>query len=334
VTFRIALDGMGGDYAPDEILRGAKEAVRDPIIELHLVGPETILLPKCRELNLSAKVHLHNAAEIVAMDELPSIAMRKRESSIAVGIRLLKENQVDAFVSAGNTGAVMALALLILGRLNDVKRPPLVVPLPGREGTVLLVDAGANVDCTPEQLWQYAHLTALFAQKVLNKPHPRVALLANGEEASKGNTLIKTTHALLLQSELNFIGNIEGKDLLGSVAEVVVADGFTGNIALKSMEGIATTMLTFLRDSIAHAGWRKLGGLFLAPVFRQLERHFDYNQVGAAPLLGVDGLVLIAHGRSKAEAILNAVRQAQVGINNHLVEALRKPLPSMERSTR
>lgn len=334
MTVRIALDGMGGDYSPDEILRGAKEAVRDPSIELHLVGPETILLSKCRELNLSAKVQLHHAAEIVAMDELPSIAMRKQESSIAVGLRLLKENQVDAFVSAGNTGAVMALALLILGRSSGMKRPPLVVPLPGREGTVLLVDAGANVDCTPEQLWQYAHLTVLFAQKVLNKPDPRVALLANGEEASKGNTLIKTTHALLLQSELNFIGNIEGKDLLGSVADVVVADGFSGNIALKSMEGIATTMLTLLRDSIAHAGWRKLGGLLLAPVFRQLKRRFDYNQVGAAPLLGVDGLVLIAHGCSKAEAILNAVRQAQVGINNHLLEALRRPLPLMERSTR
>lgn len=334
MTVRIALDGMGGDYAPDEILRGAKAATRNPSIELHVVGPETILAPKCRELHLLAKVHLHHATEIVAMDELPSIAMRKQESSIAVGLRLLKEHQVDAFLSAGNTGAVMALALMILGRINNVKRPPLVVPLPGREGTVLLVDAGANVDCTPEQLWQYAHLTALFAQKVLNKPDPRVALLANGEEASKGNALIKSTHALLLQSELNFVGNIEGKDLLGNLADVVVADGFTGNIALKSMEGIATMLLSALKDSIDDAGWRKLGGLFLAPIFRQLKQRFDYNQVGAAPLLGVDGLVLIAHGRSKAEAISYAVRQAQMGISNQLVEALRQPLPSMERSTR
>jgi glycerol-3-phosphate acyltransferase PlsX len=323
---------MGGDYAPDEILRGAKTAVRNPAIALHLVGQEPILAPKCRELDLSAKVQLHHAADIVSMDELPSIAMRKQESSIAVGLRLLRENQVDAFVSAGNTGAIMALALLILGRSNNMKRPPLVVPLPGMEGTVLLVDAGANVDCTPEQLWQYAHLTVLFAQKVLNKPHPRVALLANGEEASKGNSLIKAAHALLLQSELNFIGNIEGKDLLGNVADVVVADGFSGNIALKSMEGIAASLQTFLKESIAHAGWRKLGGLVLAPVFRQLKRRFDYNQVGAAPLLGVDGLVLIAHGRSKAEAMANAIRQAQVGINNHLVEALRQPLPAIERS--
>lgn len=327
MAVRIALDAVGGDNAPREVLLGAREVIREGLVEVILVGPPRLVQPHIDELALlSEHCRLHPAEDVVGMDETPSLSLRKRDSSIRQGLRLVAEGQADAFLSAGNTGAVMAAALLAFGRLDGVKRPPLAAILPGREGPVFLVDAGANVDCSSEQLLQFALLAERFVSLDRGIEHPRVALLSNGEEGHKGNDVVKRAHQMLAESGLRFIGNVEGKDILQNVAEVIVADGFCGNVTLKAMEGTVEVIFHLLQKEMASSLRHKIGALLLRPVFSALKERMDYSKIGAAPLLGLNGLAFVSHGRSKAPAFANGIRLAARAVEHDIVRAMQASL--------
>jgi len=314
---RIALDAMGGDRAPEVVVRGAFEVARSTGLEVILVGVEDALRPLLA--GAPESVSYRQAPQVVAMDEPPSTALRRKpESSIAIGVQLVKSGEAGAFVSAGNTGAVLATALFTLGRSPGVERPALAVPFPTDRGVSLLLDAGANADVRPSHLVQFAHLGVTYAKDVLGIPSPRVALLNIGEEPGKGNQLAKEAFDLLTASDVDFAGNLEGKDLGRGLAEVIVTDGFTGNVAIKVAEGVAENLVSSLRTAIL-SRWRyRLAAAVLRPAFRAIARRLDYSEYGGAPLLGVQGTVIIAHGRSDERAIGNAIlaaaRAAQAGV--------------------
>ncbi|MCX5970543.1 MAG: phosphate acyltransferase PlsX [Coprothermobacterota bacterium] len=327
MAVRIALDAVGGDNAPREVLLGAREVIREGLVEVILVGPPRVVQPHIDELALPPEhCRLHPAEEMVGMDETPSLSLRKRDSSIQEGLRLVSEGQADAFLSAGNSGAIMAAALLTFGRLEGVKRPPLAAILPGREGPVFLVDAGANVDCSSEQLLQFALLAERFVSLDRSIEHPRVALLSNGEETHKGNEVVKRAHEMLAASGLRFVGNIEGKDILQNIAEVVVADGFLGNVTLKAMEGTVEVIFQLLDKEISASVRHKTGALLLRPALSAIKERMDYSKIGAAPLLGLNGLAFISHGRSKAPAFANGIRLAARAVEHDIVQAMRASL--------
>ncbi|MGB9553690.1 MAG: phosphate acyltransferase PlsX, partial [bacterium] len=280
---------------------------------------------RCPQLGLNQEgIFPVLAEESVKMEELPSLSLRKGNSSIQVGLTLVRDGKVDAFISAGNTGAIMAASILILGTFSGLKRPPLVVSLPGKERIVLLLDSGANVDCSSEQLLQFALLADAYYKSYFGLHHPRIALLSNGEEPSKGNRLMKETFGLLKNSTLNFVGNLEAKDLLGDKAEIFLSDGFEGNIALKAMEGVAEEIILRLRQGVGQSLRFKMGGILLRPLLNLILRSIDYSEIGGAPLLGVNGLVFICHGRSRAKAITSTIRQAIACLKNNVVKNLMK----------
>jgi glycerol-3-phosphate acyltransferase PlsX len=313
-SIRVAVDAMGGDRAPQEIVAGALEAASDEIAPI-LFGRRDELEP------LAAGLEVVHADDVVAMDEKPSDAAReKRGSSMFAACRAVGEGSAAAVVSAGNTGAMLAAGLLEIRRLPDVHRPAIAVPLPAIGGTSILIDAGANADARPEHLLQFAHMGAVFAQEVLSVSEPSVALLSIGEEPDKGNRLVRDTHPLLAESGLRFRGNIEGRDLLQHAADVVVCDGFTGNMALKLMEGTIKTLLEALRAEIAATARGKLGGFLVRPAARRLRRRLDPDTYGGAYLLGLRGLVVIAHGSSSRTAIANAIRLGAQGARARVVE--------------
>lgn len=310
---KIGLDAMGGDHAPGVCIDAAISALQEGL-DVVLVGPKEILKdelkkshsPSARELEV---VH---APEVVGMDESPSHALRKKRSStIAVGMELLRDGKIGAFVSAGNSGAVMANAFFTLGRLKTVDRPAIAVPLPSGGHPTLLIDAGANVDCKPYHLVQFAFMGEVYIRMTQGIEKPSLAVLSCGEEHDKGNELTKRTNKLLRVSGLNFIGNVEGKDLLKGVANVVVADGFYGNIALKSMEGVYEVLSKGLRTVVDKSILSRLGGALIKRPLSSFLKIYDYEAYGGAPLLGIEKVVLVAHGRSSARAILNALRRAK-----------------------
>ena len=287
---RVAVDAMGGDRAPEEIVAGALAAASESV-EPVLFGRHEILEPLAEGLEI---VH---ADDIVAMDEKPSDAAReKRESSMFAACRAVGEGDAQAVVSAGNTGAMLAAGLLEIRRLPDVHRPAIAVPLPSIGGTSVLIDAGANADARPEHLVQFGHMGSVFAEEILGIADPNVALLSIGEEPEKGNRLVRETHPVLEASHLDFVGNVESRELLAHAADVVVCDGFTGNMALKLMEGTIKTLLDELRKEIEASPRGKLGGLLIRPAARGLRKRLDPDTYGGAYLLGLRGLVVIAHG--------------------------------------
>ncbi len=326
---RIVLDAMGGDYAPREVVAGAVEAARAYGIELVLVGREEEVRAELdRHPAAGLPLSVVHAAEVIGMDEHPAMAVRrKRESSIVVGLQMVRDGQADAFVSAGNSGAVMAAATWLLGRIPGVERPALATVFPSRVGFFLVADIGANTDCRPEYLLQFGRMASAYAQHVLRIPEPRVALLANGEEETKGDRLVQEAHALFRQAAgLNFAGNIEPKDALAGGADVVIADGFVGNIFLKSTEAAAEVLLGMLREELTRNLWNRLSAALLRPAFRRLRRRLDYREYGGALLLGLRGVAVIAHGRSDARAIRSAVRVAREATLQGAVEAISKAL--------
>jgi glycerol-3-phosphate acyltransferase PlsX len=317
---RVAVDAMGGDRAPEEIVAGAQQAASDDI-EPVLYGRRELLEPLAQGLEI---VH---ADDVVAMDEKPADAARdKRSSSMFAACRAVGEGGAGAVVSAGNTGAMLAAGLLEIRRLPDVHRPGIAVPLPAIGGISVLIDAGANADARPEHLVQFGHMGALFAQDILGIRDPSVALLSIGEEPDKGNRLSRETHPLLAESGLRYIGNLESRDLLSHGADVVVCDGFTGNIALKLMEGTIKTLLDALRAEISSTPRGKLGGLLIRPAARRLRRRLDPETYGGAYLLGLRGLAVIAHGNSSRIAIANAIRLGARGAAGQVVERLSERL--------
>jgi glycerol-3-phosphate acyltransferase PlsX len=310
---RVAVDAMGGDRAPEEIVAGALVAASDSV--------EPVLFGRHDELEPIAEgLEIVHADDIVAMDEKPSDAAReKRESSMFAACRAVGEGDAQAVVSAGNTGAMLAAGLLEIRRLPDVHRPAIAVPLPSIGGTSVLIDAGANADARPEHLVQFGHMGSVFAEEILGISDPNVALLSIGEEPEKGNRLVRETHPVLEASHLDFVGNVESRELLAHAADVVVCDGFTGNMALKLMEGTIKTLLDELRKEIEASPRGKLGGLLIRPAARGLRKRLDPETYGGAYLLGLRGLVVIAHGSSSRTAIANAITLGAQGAAGNVV---------------
>ncbi len=321
---RIVLDAMGSDTYPEPEVRAAIEAGKLFGDEILLVGHQDQLNPKLAALGGSSQVRVIHAPEILEMGDKPARSARgKAENSMAIGMDLLKNGEADAFVTAGNTGGAMANGLFRLGRIRGVKRPALTVLLPVAGGYCVTLDIGANAECKPEYLRQFAIMGSLYAEKVLGVENPRIGLLSNGEEAGKGNDLVKETYPLLAAADINFIGNVEGKELFGGEADVVVTDGFTGNVLIKSSEAVAKLMTTMLKDSLMGSARTKIGALLAKPAFDELKRAMDPGEIGAAPLLGIDGLVFVGHGRSDARALVSAIRLARQAVNANLLDELR-----------
>jgi phosphate acyltransferase len=319
---RVAVDALGGDDAPGEVVAGALAAASEGLTPV-LVGPTG--------LDAGGLEHVESTQEI-GMHEKPADAVRgKPDSSLVVACKLVGEGKADAVVSAGNTGAMLAACLLELRRLPGVYRPAIAVPIPARRGPSILVDAGANADARPEHLLQFAHMGSIFVRDVLGIETPSVRLLSIGEEAGKGNALTLEAHALLAASDLAFEGNAESRDLLDGAADVVVTDGFTGNIALKLLEGTITSLLDALREEVGASVRGKLGGLLIRPAARGLRRRLDPETYGGAYLLGLRGLAVIAHGNSSRVAIANAIRLAARGVEREVVGHLAAQLPERSR---
>jgi glycerol-3-phosphate acyltransferase PlsX len=310
---RVALDAMGGDYAPSVNIEGAVETVNEhDDIDVILVGNEAALEKELRSKRYPAgRLSVRHASQVIEMHESSTAALRKKkDSSIRIGIELVKSAKADAFVSAGHSGVVMATSLLLLGRSEGVDRPAIATIMPTLKDTFILVDAGANVDSKPENLLQFALMGNTYCKLVLNKTRPKVGLLSIGEEDTKGNELTKETFKLLKATELNFIGNIEGKDIFTGKADVVVCDGFIGNIALKISEGLAETIIKMLKREITSVSTGRVGYLLMKPAIRNFKKRTDYDEYGGAPLLGINGSCIISHGRSTSKAIKNALRVA------------------------
>jgi len=313
---RIAVDAMGGDHSPSEIVAGAVQWVQHHKGSILLVGPIEQLSKELASYDYDqARIELVAASQVIGMEESPAQALRrKKDASIVVATKLVKEGRADAVLSCGSTGAQMASAIFILGRLPGIERPPVVVALPNGKGSrTVLIDAGANVDCRPRQLLHFAILGSLYASSVLNIPNPRVALINNGQEEGKGNQLTLEVYELLKnQSSLNFAGNIEGREILAGEADVVVCDGFVGNIILKTIEGMAM----FIAKGVS----RELGSV--PEFFTQL----DYTQYGGAPLLGVDGISIVCHGSSRREAVFNGLQVAADCVDKDIVKLQKESL--------
>jgi phosphate acyltransferase len=324
----IILDAMGSDAYPEPEVQAAVDAAETYKEEIILVGNQAILEPRLKLLNTKGlPVTIHHAPDVLEMaDKVVDGTRKKPQNSMAVGLELVKSGAGQAFVTAGNTGGAMFNALRTLGRIKGVSRPALTARFPVKNGYCVVLDIGANADCRPEFLLQFAIMGSLYAERLLKVNNPRIGLLSNGEEAGKGNQLVKDTFPLLEKSGLNFIGNVEGKELFGGKADVVVTDGFTGNILLKSSEAVAKMMTDVLKEKLMSSFITKLGALLAKPAFTQLKQMLDPSEIGAAPLLGIDGLVFVGHGRSDARAMTSAIRVARQAVEADLLGALRSNL--------
>jgi glycerol-3-phosphate acyltransferase PlsX len=313
---------MGGDLAPAEIVKGAATAARELGIDVSLVGVPAAVQPL-----LDPHVHLRfvPASQVIGMDEHPAAAIRaKPDSSMSVCARLCKEGKADGWVSAGNSGAILAAALFIQGRIRGVDRPALGSVIPTKNGNAYFLDVGANVDSRPEFLSQFAQMGAVYAEQMMGRREPRIGLLSNGEEPSKGDELVREVHKRLSRGVPGFIGNVEGKDIFAGKADVIVADGFVGNVAIKMAEATAEFIFSALRDEVPRGVGGKLGGLLIRPNVRRIRDRLDWREFGGAPLLGIDGVAVVAHGRSDAKAMRNAIRVAKEAVESDLVGKIRE----------
>lgn len=324
----IALDAMAGDLGPEEMVAGAILAARATDLEITLLGDEERLRAILTAQNYtSARIHLVHTTQVVEMDESPFDAIRKKkDSSIVRAFTLHREGKVDAVVSAGNSGATMAAAIKLLGRLEHVSRPGIAGIFPTLKGPVVMMDVGANVDCRPQHLFQFAVMASAFSQVLFDTSQPRVGLLSIGEEGGKGNILVKKSHELLQQSSLNYIGNVEGRDTFQGDVDVIVCDGFVGNVCLKLSEGLAEAVMGMLGEEISKSFKAKLGYLLAKDAFVSFKKRVDYAEYGGAPLLGLRGNGIVCHGRSNAKAIMNAIRvaseMAKNKVNDRILQLL------------
>lgn len=323
---KIAIDAMGGDFGPTPIIEGVVKALKEKKFTPYLVGKEEEIkknLPK----KYHKRVRFINSEDVIKMEESATEALKRKESSIYKSIELLKSNEVDGVVSAGHSGATMSLATLRIGRIKGIKRPAIVTFMPTiKKQYSLLLDVGANVDCDAHNLYQFALMGTVYAKVVLNKNEPKIGLLSNGEEKSKGNSLTKEAFSLLENLD-NFIGNVEGGDIFKGEVDVIVTDGFIGNIVLKTSEGAAFAISSLIKDEIIKSGLlQKIGALLLKPVFKGLKKATDYAEYGGAPLLGVNGCVIISHGKSNSKAIKNAIFQAIKYIENDVTNKIKESL--------
>ena len=324
---RIVLDAMGSDKYPVPDVEGAVLAAREWGDEIIIVGQEEVIRRELDKHDVRGlKLEIVHASQVLEMDDEPSRAAReKTDSSMHVGMNLVRDGHAQAYVTAGNTGGVLAVGTLYtLKRIPGVKRPSLTAVFPMPKSRVTMLDIGANADCQPEYLRQFAIMGAIYARAALGHENPRVALLSNGEEPEKGNQLAKEAYELISGADLNFVGNLEPKEVVDSQADVVVADGFSGNVFLKTMEATARMMNGLIREEIKANALTTVGGLLARPAFRRVAQRLDPFEVGGVPLLGLNGIVIIGHGRSNAYAIRNAVRQAREAVEGRVVEEIQE----------
>lgn len=326
---RIVVDAMGGDYAPQVVVEGAIAAAKEYPVEIVLVGDVVQIQALLKKKGYRGKrIYAHPAQEVIGMSEPAALSVRKkRGSSIVLGLNLLKDGQADAFFSAGNTGAVVCAATLSLGTLPGIERPGIAVLIPTQKEISLVVDVGANIDAKPIHLLQYGIMADAYFRYILNKSEPRVGLLNIGEEESKGTEFIKETHQLLSDSHLNFIGNVEGRDLFSGKCDIILCDGFVGNVALKVSESVTEAVYELFKRSIKNNPVGMFGVALLSLSLGRLRKQIDYSEYGGAPLLGVNGVVIIGHGRSSAKAIKNAIRVAkeevELKVNEKIIEEIK-----------
>jgi glycerol-3-phosphate acyltransferase PlsX len=328
---KVALDAMGGDHAPDEVVRGGLEAVLDLGIEVALVGEKEAIKSLIGDKAVPPGLTVHHCTESIRMDETPLKALRmKKDASIRVAFELVKIGEADAVVSAGNSGAMLAAAVLTLGRLPGVDRPAIAGLFPVEKGTVILIDVGANVDCRPMHLLQFAAMAQAFAVSCMGMVSPKVGLLSIGEEKGKGNDQVRQAHELLGRSPLNFVGNIEGRDLLKGDVQIVVCDGFVGNVTLKLMEGMVEMMGAMLVGELSGSLAGKASLLLGRARLKRLKTRLDYAEYGGAPLLGVNGVGMVCHGGSSARAIKNAIGLAARYVENRVLDKMAAQLGALK----
>ena len=325
---KIAIDGMGGDNAPSEIVSGVVKALEEfKDIEFYITGPEDAIKKEISKNNYNGNnIIVVDAKEVITTNEHPVMAVRrKKDSSLCKALNLVKEGTCDAVISAGSTGAFLAGCTFIVGRIKGIKRPALAPVMPGKNGSFIIVDAGANVDSKPEYLVQFAHMGKEYYKGVLNGENPSVGLVNIGVEAEKGNDLTKETFKLLSEEKLNFIGNIEPRDITKGDVNVIVCDGFVGNTILKMYEGTASTIMKVIKEEVMATGiTSKVGALLLKPVFKSIANRFDYKEYGGAPFLGVDGICIKAHGSSDARAFKSAIKQAKIFYDNKVLDKIKE----------
>jgi glycerol-3-phosphate acyltransferase PlsX len=328
---KIAVDAMGGDNAPHAVVAGAVHAARDFGVGIILVGIEQTIQAELKKYPhaRTLPIEIRNATEVVDMLDSPAtVFRRKKDSSIRVANELVRSGEAVAVFSAGHTGAAMATSLFVLGPIEGVERPAIATFMPTIKGTSIILDVGANVDCKPSHLLQFAIMGEVYAKYLLKNPNPCIGLLSIGEEATKGNELTKEAFKLLAETSLNFIGNVEGRDVMSGRADVVVCDGFIGNVVLKVSEAVAESIDLILRENVGDNLIRKLGYFMMRPAFRALKRRVDYAEYGGAPLIGINGISIISHGRSTDRAIKNAIRVAselaKSEVNKHIHEDIEK----------
>lgn len=324
---KIAVDAMGGDHGPAVVVEGAVTAVREFGASVVLVGDTAAIEHELRRLGSPTGVEVRHASQVVGMGESPSQALRrKRDSSLRIAAELVRDGEASAFISAGNTGAAMAVAMFVVGVLRGVDRPAIAAVLPNLKGFSVLLDVGANIDPKPWHMFQFAVMGHVYARDILGIERPRVGLLSVGAEEGKGNDLTKETYEQLKDSSLNFLGNVEGRDIYNGHCDVVVTDGFTGNVALKISESLADMVGSMIREELMRDVRSKVAAALAKPAFGRFKRRVDYTEMGGAPLLGIDGAAIICHGASPVKAIKNAVRVAaewaKAGLNDHIRMAL------------
>lgn len=324
---RVAVDAMGGDFGPPIMVEGAIKAAKEYKVEIALIGAEDLIKKEVgNSVSGNTKIEIVNASEAIGMGEGLLSFRRKKRSSIRVGTQLVRDGKADAFVSTGNTAAVVYISRKVLGALQGVEKPALSLLVPTLRGLTLLVDVGANVNCRPYDLHQFAIMGHIFMKNVCGVENPRVALMSVGEEETKGNDLIKEVFERLLASPLNFIGNVEGKDLYAGKADVIVSDGFTGNIALKVSEGVVETVLSMARTEVMKNFFSKIGFFLMKRNLKKLYKRLHYSEYGGAPLLGLKGVCVVGHGRSNPVAVKNAIRLAKDFVTSRALEKIQQEI--------
>lgn len=329
----IAVDGMGGDFAPDAVIQGSIEAINEfSDVSIIITGPEDILKNKLSKFNYPKdRITIVHASEIIDPNEEPVKALkRKKDSSLVKALNLVKSKEADAILSAGSTGALMAGASLIIGRIRGMKRVALAPIMPGKNAPFMIVDAGANVDCKPIYLLQFALMGKVYFENVLKVANPTIGLVNIGAEEEKGNDLTKETHQLLKNTDFNFIGNVEPRDVPNGDTNILVCDGFVGNTLLKTYEGVASTIFSMLKEQIMSSTKTKIGGLLLKSVFDDFKKKFDYAEYGGSAFLGANGIVIKAHGSSNAKAFKNAIKQALSAYNNNIIGKIKDELEKLD----
>lgn len=324
---KIIVDAMGGDNAPDEIITGAVEASKEVDATIVLVGDAKIIKRKLDTLEKRDNIKVKHASEVISNEEIPTKAIKtKKDSSMVVGLNMIKQKEGEVFISAGSTGALLTGALLNVGRIKGISRPALCPTLPSQKGPFVIVDSGANTNCRPDYLVQFAHMGNVYCKNVLGIKNPRIGLLNIGTESEKGNDLTKVTYELLKKEKFNFIGNIEGRDLMPGNVDVVVCDGFTGNAVLKTIEGFGLAVFGILKESLTKSWTRKASALLIKPTLREIKHKMDYTEYGGALLLGIDGGIIKCHGTSKAKEIKSAILQAYEFERTNTIENIKEAI--------